>query len=131
MAIMAEVTVLILVCMGLLVGVVEVPQLATVGVESNKEHVVATWEVDMAKQMEMQDTLMHHGDQTLHKPPVVMEVLSPGRPNRRAPTDLKFLSRESLRMRSFPQSDSLCMRRVDNESWDWLDCLILGGSWQK
>ncbi|KRX11369.1 hypothetical protein T07_7453, partial [Trichinella nelsoni] len=40
----------------------------------------------MATQMETQDTLMQHGEQTLHKPVVVMVVLSPGRHNSRAPT---------------------------------------------
>ena len=89
MVVMVEVTVLILVGMGLQGDVLEVPQVAmlvvVLVVESNMEWVVATWEVAMVTQMEIRGTPMQHGDLTLHKPLGVMVVdtvlLSQGRLN--------------------------------------------------
>ncbi|KAM1458537.1 hypothetical protein ACFX2I_035565 [Malus domestica] len=76
-----------------LAGVVEVPQQATwvvLAVESNKGLVVVTWGAAMTTPMVTQGTLMHRGDLTLHRPPVAMVVLSPGRPTMRDSRDFEI-----------------------------------------
>ncbi|KAM1031939.1 hypothetical protein ACFX2C_035662 [Malus domestica] len=93
MEIMAGVTLLILMGMGPLAGVVEVPQQATravLAVESNKGLVVVTWGAAMTTPMVIQGTLMHCGDLTLHRPLVAMVVLSPGRPSMRDSRDFEI-----------------------------------------